>query len=129
MQDCPLTTGSRVTTSLFAEIDEISSHGDLRSNVAELTPDTKEQISLLLEWSHILVLINLAFKRLLICISDFRERCKPEENDQQNNEAGHSEVGPLYVLQPRVCVHGVGEEDTRGQEGSDKGSNTLDSLS
>lgn len=84
---------------------------------------------MLFEWAHILVLIILSFEYLLICISNLGERRKPEEDDQQNNEAGRSEVGPLNVLQPSICVHGVGKEDSRDQERSDESPNTLNCLS
>jgi hypothetical protein len=87
----------------------------LCSNIAELAPNTEEQIVLLLERAGVLIAFdNLAFQGLLIGIGDFGERGKPEQNDKQRDKTSNTQIGPLDILQASIGVNGVRKENARG---------------
>lgn len=127
--DLKLTTFSRGLASLLAEVNEVSGNGHLCFDIAELAPDTEEQVVLLLEGASVLISVaNLAFRSLLVGVGDFGEWCKPEQNDKQTDKTGNTQIGPLEIFQTSTGVDSVGREDARGQEGSNEGFTTLYGL-
>jgi len=97
--------------SFLSEVDEITSDRNLSSNVAELRPDTQEQIVLFSQWARV-VFCDFDFLNTHIGIRDFGHWSKEEEDYQESDEAGYTKICPLHVLKASCIVDSVGEEHT-----------------
>jgi hypothetical protein len=93
-------------------------NGNLSANVAELRPDGKEQVDLLPERARV-VLANFRFQDTHVGVCDFRHGREEEEDDEERDEAGDTQIHPLYVLEAIISIDSAGEEDPRGQERRD----------
>lgn len=61
-------------------------------------------------------------------VCNFRHGSKEEQDDEQRNEASHTKVDPLHILQSLRSIDSLGEEDTRRKQRSDERSNSLNGL-
>lgn len=90
----------------------------LSSHITELSSYAEEELVLLV---HRLVLVSCKPSRLFglklhIRIRNFRYGREKEDDGEQEDEGGDTEVGPLHLGDVVwVCF---GEEDARGQQGS-----------
>lgn len=80
------------------EVDEVSGVRDLCADVAELREDAVEEGVLLTEGLVFEIGVSGRLLRLVrhVCIGDFRQRDEEEDNGQQEDEDGDSEIDPLY---------------------------------
>ncbi len=92
-------------------------HSNLGSDVAELRPDSQEEISLLAQWARVEV-ADLALDDMHVGVGDLGHGREEEQNDEEGDEDGDAEVDPLHVAQTLGRVDRVGEEDARGQQRS-----------
>lgn len=123
-------TSPRICEAGFCgEIHEVSCNCRLDSDITELAPYTEEESILFPERANIrFIPLDVAFESLLVCIRDFRERRKEEEDDKETDKASHSKVGPLDVFQSLRGVDGVGEEDPRCEQWCHECANALNGL-
>jgi hypothetical protein len=61
-------------------------------------------------------------------VCNFRHGSEEEQDDEQSNEASHTKVDPLHILQSLRSIDSLGEEHTRRKQRSDERSNGLDGL-
>jgi len=109
--------GGRSETYHFDVVDEEVCNRDLGAHVAELRGHTPEEDVLLVQW---LVLVSsLEVSALLftvghIGVGNFGNGSEVEDNCEEEDEAAHREVGPLYGFQGRAV--GFVEEHTGSEE-------------
>jgi hypothetical protein len=111
----------QVGASLREVVDEVSSDTDLSTNVGELGKGAPEEGVLLTKW-----LVDVSSSRgghlsLVghVGIGDLRDGSKVEDNSEDGDEAGNSEVDPLNGLERFTVFSYVLEDDLRCENGSD----------
>lgn len=112
---------------VHAKVDKVVGNGDLGADVAELRPDSKEEVVLLAEWAGV-IFANFALHQSHICVGDLRHGDEEENNDEAGDKASNTEIHPLDVLERVLRIDRVGEEDSGSQERRHEGSGALDTL-
>ena len=99
----------------------------MSTNIAELTPDGKEQVGLLPEWSGI-ILIDFHFLGTHIRISDLRHRSQEEQDNEETNETSNTKISPLHVSQSLGRINSVSKEDSASQKRRNERTDSLHGL-
>lgn len=108
--------------------DELGGDCDLSTDVTELSGNTEEELVLLAEGlldvtGQVRALLGLESH---IGISDFWDWREEEDDGEEGDESGDTDVCPLYLAE--IVTGGLLEEDTRGEERSNNRSDGLEGL-
>ena len=93
----------------------------------KIDPRAKKPIVLLAKRTDIFR-TDLALLHGHVCIGNLRKGSKPEDDDQERNEASYPKIYPLHVLQALLCIDGACKEYTGCEKRSDERAHGLDAL-
>jgi hypothetical protein len=120
----------QVGVGLSKVVDKEGGDGALSTDVTELSGDTPEECVLLLEGlvdeagsvGHHLGLVGH------VGVGNLGNRGEPEDNSEKSNENGNAEVDPLHAGERLAILTDVLEDDERGQNRGDDGTDGLERL-